>query len=295
MIGSYVDAARQWGSQQKAAAALGVPRTTFRRKYNAERGAPVCAAVQKRKEAHRETALFLYDVHLPYESAENIEIALDYAQTRHKPTHIVLGGDIVDFQKISRFVSPSDAMDLVDEIAYAVDWLEKLTQRFKGCRFTYIQGNHEDRLQRFINTRSPELDGLKGLSVKEQLELDRLGISFVDNMKLKRETGQFFTIGKLPVLHGHELGICPNVNPAKRYFDKAHENLIVGHVHKVNDHYDNTIRNDVKGAFVCGCLCDMYPSYRPQNGWIAGFALAHFDADGMFSVKLKKIIQGKVL
>ena len=36
MVGSYSEAARQYGSQQKAAAALGIPRTTFRRKYHAE-------------------------------------------------------------------------------------------------------------------------------------------------------------------------------------------------------------------------------------------------------------------
>jgi len=243
----------------------------------------------------RDTVLFLYDIHLPYENADNIEMALSYAESRHYPTHIVLGGDCVDFQKVSRFVSPSDAMELSDEIAYAVKWLEKLRARFTGCKITYLVGNHEERLQRFIRTRSPELDGLKGLNIKEQLELDRLNIHLVDNLKLKSETGQFFSIGKLTILHGHELGICPSINPARQYFLRAMDNMICGHVHKVNDHYDNTLRDETKGAFVCGCLCDMHPSYKPQNGWVAGFGLCSWDEDGMFSMKLKKIINGRVL
>jgi hypothetical protein len=103
-----------------------------------------------------------------------------------------------------------------------------------------------------------------------------------------------YSIGKLHVLHGHELGICPAVDCARKYFFKALENIIVGHVHKRDEHTEPTL-NDIKGAWVCGHLQDEHPAYRPFNKWVAGFALAHFDADGLFSVKLKKIIEKRVL
>jgi hypothetical protein len=316
---SIAEAVRFHGGVNKAARALGVPESTFKRhiKQIATEGKPKLRVNKMANDpvltggydANRiqfatcgqngaqpcETAVILCDIHLPYESQEHVEVALDYAFTHHNPRHIILDGDLVDFMKISRFVSPSDAMPLVAEISYAVEWLEKLRKRFPRHKITYIQGNHEERLQRFIWTRSPELDGLKGLNVKDQLELERLNIHFVDNMKLKRESGKFYSIGKLTILHGHELGICPNINPARQYFLKALDNVFCGHVHKVNDHYDTTVRDETKGAFVCGCLCDMHPAYKPQNGWVAGFALAHFEADGMFSVEPKKIIRGRVL
>jgi hypothetical protein len=240
--------------------------------------------------------LFLYDVHLPNESEANIALALDYAQSHHRISRVVLGGDLLDCAGISRFKkNPHSTMPLHEELEYAVNWLEGLRERFGDIPIDLIKGNHEDRLQSYLWTQAAEISKLKGLTLQEQLELDRLDIQWVDNLKRVQDGLGVYQIGKLNVLHGHEMGICPSINPARQFFLRGLDNLICGHVHKVDSHFANTIGGKTLGAWVCGPLCDMHPEYRPLNPWTAGFALVHFDADGLFSVKLKTIIEGRVL
>lgn len=245
---------------------------------------------------HRKTVLFLYDIHLPNESEENIAIALDYAQTRHEISQVVLGGDFLDCAGISRWKrDPHATMPLHEEIERAVGWLAALRSRFPDQRITLLKGNHEDRLQTYLWTQAAEISKLKGLKLQDQLELERFGIEWVDNLGRVASGGEVYRIGKLHILHGHELSICPRINPARQFFLRAFDNIICGHVHKVDEHFDRTIGGKTLGSWVCGPLCDMHPDYRPINPWVAGFALAHFDADGLFSVKMKKIIEGRVL
>jgi hypothetical protein len=244
----------------------------------------------------RKTVLFLYDVHLPNESAENIALALDYTQARHEVDTVVIGGDLLDATSISRFKKdPYETMPLHDEIAYAVNWLDALRKRFAKSHIVLLAGNHEARLQAYLWTQAAEISKLKGLKIPDQLELDRFNIEWVDNLDRVQRGGNIFSIGKLNILHGNELGICPNINPARQYFLRALDNMICGHVHKVDDHVANTVAGKQLGAWVCGHLQNEHPAYRPLNPWCAGFAVAHFDADGLFSVKLKKIIEGRVL
>lgn len=243
----------------------------------------------------RKTVLFLYDIHLPNHSEENIGIALDYAQSRHTIDTVVIGGDFLDCAGISRWKKdPYGTMPLHEEIARGVAWLETLRKRFSKANVVYVKGNHEDRLQSYLWNQAAEISKLKGLKLQDQLELDRIGIEWVDNLE-RIERGQgAYSIGKLNILHGHELGICPAVDCARKYFFKALENIIVGHVHKRDEHTEPTL-NDTKGAWVVGHLQDEHPAYRPFNKWVAGFALGSFDSDGLFSIKNKKIIEGRVL
>lgn len=244
----------------------------------------------------RDTVLFLYDIHLPNESEENIELALDYAQSRHGVSTVVLGGDLLDCAGVSRWKKdPYQTMPLHEELAYALNFLERLRARFAGLEITLVKGNHEDRLQSYLWSQAAEISKLKGLTLQEQLDLDRLAIRWVDNLDRVKNGQRVYSIGKPHVLHGHELGICPNINPARQYFLRAMDNTICGHVHKVDEHFATTIAGKTMGSWVCGPLCDMHPDYRPINPWVAGFALAHFDDDGLFSVKLKKIIEGRIL
>lgn len=244
----------------------------------------------------RKTVLFLYDIHLPNHSEENIALALDYAQSRHDIDTVVLGGDFLDCAGISRWKKdPYGTMPLHEEIARGVAWLEELRARFKKSELVLLKGNHEDRLQSYLWDQAAEISKLKGLKLQDQLELDRLNIRWVDNLERVQRGEGVYIIGKLNILHGHEMGICPNINPARQYFLRAMDNVICGHVHKVDDHFARTVTGQTLGAWVCGPLCDMTPAYRPINPWCAGFALAHFDDDGLFSVKLKKVIEGRVL
>lgn len=247
------------------------------------------------KARKRKTVLFLYDIHLPNHSEENIGIALDYAQSRHEIDTVVLGGDFLDCAGISKFNNdPNECVPLVEEIARGVEFLDMLRKRFPAASIRLVKGNHEQRLQRFLWEKAVELNGLKGLAIQDQLELERFNVEWIDNLQRIRDGLGAYKIGKLFVLHGHELGICPSVDCARKYFFKALENIIVGHVHRDDKHTETTL-DGTKGAWVVGHLQDEHPAYRAFNKWVAGFAIASFDDDGLFSVKNKTIIQGRVL
>ena len=42
-------------------------------------------------------------------------------------------------------------------------------------------------------------------------------------------------------------------------------------------------------------LANMCPAYRPQNDWVAGFAVVELDADGYYRVDNRKIIDGRIV
>lgn len=243
----------------------------------------------------KDATLFLYDLHIPYHNQKNINLALNYAKANYNIDHIILGGDIVDCESISKFSRSGNVVDLRDEFDDAVSFLSHLRNQFPDAIIYYIKGNHEDRLEKFLWNKAPELANLRGLTIQEQLLFDKFKIQWVDNIRLKSETGKFFTMGKLNILHGHELGICPVVNPAMRFLQKAMDNLIVGHIHSADEKYLNTLNGSTIGCQCIGTLADLNPLYRPQNGWIAGFAIGVFDDEGFYSIKNKKIIGDKII
>ncbi len=241
------------------------------------------------------TALMLYDIHFPHEDWEHIEIAIDHALTNFKIDILVLGGDAADLHRVSRWKKdPYEGMPFHEEVAYTANGLERIANRFPKAEKFYIKGNHEACLEDYLWKQAPEISRLKKLTVQEQLELESSGYQWVDNLKIKEETGRFFKIGRLNILHGHELGICPNISPARAYFIRSFDNVMVGHVHNVDNFYARTLSGKTLGSFVVGPCCDLNPNYRPQNDWVAGFAVTEFDANGYFKVNNYKIINGRV-
>jgi hypothetical protein len=251
-------------------------------------------ALEARTERKNAT-LFLYDLHIPHNNQKNINMAIAYAKANYKIERIILGGDIVDCESISKFSRSGTVIDLRDEFDAGISFLATLRNEFKDAIIYYVKGNHEDRLVKYLWNKASELASLRGLTLQEQLQLDRFKVQWIDNIELKSTTGKFFRIGKLNILHGHELGICPIVNPAMRFLTKSMDNLIVGHIHSTDEKYLNTLDGKTIGCHCVGTLADLNPLYRPQNGWIAGFAIGVFDEEGFYSIKNKKILDGKIL
>ena len=96
-------------------------------------------------------------------------------------SHIIIGGDAADCESISRFARGPDTIPLNEEFEMVVGGLGWLRDQFPKAGFVYIQGNHEKRLQAYLWNKATEIAALNGLTIPEQLELDRLQIRWVDN------------------------------------------------------------------------------------------------------------------
>lgn len=239
----------------------------------------------------------LYDLHFPHEDKEAIEIALNYVEDEiGSPEYLIIGGDAVDCESISKFGSdPFDTLPIHEELEYARDAIRNIVARVDANSNYFIAGNHEMRLQKYLQTRAPEIARLKGLTIADQLGLAEMGVEWVDNIERKSSGKGYFKIGKLFIGHGHEFNLCPLVSPARRYFMKTFSNCIQGHIHRADEHFERDLSGDVLGSWTVGCLCNLTPTYRPINSWTQGFAVIKWYEDGTFSVDLKKIIGGRVL
>jgi hypothetical protein len=285
------------GNVSEAARRAGMSRATWRCKFGGLRG----VAPAKKPDAAPSgdvsgVGVVICDMHMPHEDREVLDVISNYVARKYRALdYLIYNGDGCDLHMISRWAKDPHGMPLHEEIAYARNSLEEFNSRFTVLKDTYyIEGNHEERMQAYLHSRAPEIAKLRGLTVPEQLGLDELGIKYINNKKLKHETKRYFSIGKLHILHGHEQGICPTVAPARRYLAISGANIMVGHVHRIDQDHFRSIENKSIAAWCVGAACNLYPDYRPQNSWKSGFAVVEWDSDGTFSVQNHEIIEGVV-
>lgn len=105
--------------------------------------------------------LVIPDTHAPFHSEKAWQVALA-AAGELKPHVIVVIGDFVDCYSISRYPkSAARKTSLKAELDVARPMLRELAKL--APRHIYCEGNHEWRLERFVNERAPELFGLIGI------------------------------------------------------------------------------------------------------------------------------------
>jgi len=127
--------------------------------------------------------LVLNDVHAPFHDSKLITIegrglVLDVAKDINVD-EIIINGDLLDFYSINSHGAkhPDIQQKLEDELIWGREFIEHLRNRF-NCKITFIFGNHEWRLDRFILNNAPMVWGL--LSLKNFMELERFEIDYLE-------------------------------------------------------------------------------------------------------------------
>lgn len=233
------------------------------------------------------TEICLADFHIPYHQPDVVAAVLKYAKDLN-PDYVVYLGDLLDFYQISRWVRNPEAVSIDGELYAGRQFLYESKDAFGDATHYFIEGNHEKRLQDFLFSKSPELSSLRALQLgsPDMLDLDRLDIEYVQTHDWMSTYEEPFRIGKLYHLHGHELiRNSAAIYIARNTLMKTLDNVIIGHHHTVQDHYEHGIgKEKLIGAWSVGCLCDLHPDYMPINRWINGFAEIHYSDDGRFRV-----------
>jgi predicted phosphodiesterase len=231
----------------------------------------------------------LSDVHIPYHSEMAVMAAVSHLK-KARIEALLLNGDVCDFYSISRHMKDPKQRDFSDELSACREFLGWLRQQFKGIPIVFKLGNHEERFQHFIWQHAPELSREKHMSLQAWLHIRDHGIEMVED---KRPV----MLGKLPVLHGHELpnGVAAPVNPARGAFMRTLHTVLVGHSHRTSTHTESNMWHEETACFSTGCLCDMTPEYARINRWNHGFAMATVEGDGEFGIENYRISSdGKV-
>ena len=99
---------------------------------------------------------------------------------REQPDWLILNGDFQDFWEISSFdLAPRGGKRFLREVEIGKKILCEFRRILPRARITWIEGNHEFRLRKYLIRKARELYGLKAVSMPELFELKKLRIEYV--------------------------------------------------------------------------------------------------------------------
>lgn len=231
-------------------------------------------------------ALILSDIHFPYHDRGALLVAMKHGRER-KANTVILNGDTMDFYSVSFWEKDPRKRNFAEELKTGREFIQALRECFPRARIVFKLGNHEERLERYMRVKAPELLGIEAMEISALIGLD--GIETVSEKRPIR-------LGQLNVLHGHEyrFAISNPVNPARGLFLRAKAHALCGHFHQSSYHADKNVEQKNVACWSTGCLCDMHPEYAPFNNWGHGFAFVEVARDGKFEVRNHFIAGGKV-
>jgi predicted phosphodiesterase len=181
---------------------------------------------------------------VPYHDKECLDLILKFGKNLH-PDKLFILGDFIDMYSISKFDrNPARVTNLQTEFVMGKDTLQRLVSEIKPAQVIFTEGNHEDRLRKFI-WNNPVLDGC--IDIKEKLGINELGIEYFEYGK------NYVYKDKLIYTHGNKINKF-SAYTAKNMLDDLGMSVISGHTHKLGTHY----RTDYSGAKIAvenGCLC----------------------------------------
>lgn len=230
----------------------------------------------------------LSDIHVPYHDEVAVRAAVDHLGEAGVAA-ILLNGDTCDFYSISRWQKDPTKRDFKGELTACREFVAWLREQFPEIPIVLKAGNHEERWTHYIWQHAPELSDDRLMSLVSWLHLEQHDVQYVDDQRP-------VMVGKLPVLHGHELpkGLAAPVNVARGAFLRTLSTVLVGHSHRSSGHAESDMWHNEIFTWSTGCLCDMTPEYARINRWNHGAAIVTVEAGGEFSVENFRISKGKV-
>jgi predicted phosphodiesterase len=219
------------------------------------------------------------DVHIPYHHEKALEAAIEYHKKQSIDT-LIINGDFADFYRISRWQQDPRKRRFSEERKLIIDGLDWVRDCFPKARIIWKDGNHEERFAHFIWNKAPELYDLPGCQLPDLLEFERNRVEYITDQRP-------IMVGKLPLLHGHEMGrsgISSPVNPSRGVFLRTMHTVMVGHGHRTSTHVEKDMFDREVAVWSTGCLCADNPEYQRIGKSNKGFAFVEVATDGTFNV-----------
>ena len=232
--------------------------------------------------------LLFADSHFPYHDIIAINAMLGHAVKRPKINFILIDGDGLDFYQLSKFIKDPSKRSVNNEIWQWVEFLESLKKYFPNAKIYWKFGNHEERLEKYLFVKAPELIDMKEYRLGEIIKIR--GITDIEIIEK-----QIIYAGRLPIVHGTEFQgrVTSAVNPARGFFLKSLSSVLGADKHITSSHSETDINGKLLSTFSIGCLCGLHTEYARLNKWNHGFAYLTIDKQE-FSIENMKIYNGNV-
>jgi predicted phosphodiesterase len=236
--------------------------------------------------------LIIPDVHRPYHDKRAWSLLLRVGMA-FKPDKIVTLGDFADFYCVSSHdKDPNRVNGLEAEVADVNVALDELDQ-LKAKEKIFITGNHENRLERYLMTKAPELFNMMG--IKELFQLKKRNWKYVPYKN-------HIKIGKLHITH--------DTGKAGKYahyqsMDDFQDNTVIGHTHRLG----YTVVGNAKGVPHVGAMfgwlgdveqVEYMHRIKALRDWALGFGIGYEEPNGNMHlqpvpmVDYKVVVEGKL-
>lgn len=229
------------------------------------------------------------DTHTPWHSKWMHKGYLDFLKYL-RPDGFIINGDFIDMYSVSRHIT--GILDLEDNVSKGLiklkdefDGANKVLDDYdkvlpKNCEKFYNEGNHENRLTRWLNEGfNGVLEGL--ISVQSCLNLEKRG--YETNFGYPNA---YLELGKLIVTHG----AWTPLHTAAKHLNEYRQSVLFSHTHTSQLFYAGGLGTK-QAAFGIGCMCDMNSQAmgyaKKTSRWVNGFGVVHVDTQtGHFWVEI---------
>ena len=197
---------------------------------------------------------------------------------RKQPDWLILNGDFQDFWEISNFDrTPRGDKEFIEEIRIGKQILKSFRRILPRARITWIEGNHEFRLRKYLLKNAKELYGLPSLAVPDLFDLRDLNIEYVPCHPLASTfTDNFVRVGSLYVGHWDTV-TKQGGYAAKSLVEEKGVSLLQGHTHRFGAHARTTVDGRVLLGIENFSMCARNASYVAYPNWQLGFSVIYLE------------------
>lgn len=167
--------------------------------------------------------VFVPDIQFPLHNPRQVNSLAGFIRaTRSDISSVLQVGDLADFTSFGRWVRNRRG-EYDPNIRQNVDGVKKLLEKLQVD--VWKRGNHDERLDKYVEENAPALAGFPGLSIEEAFCLDELGVQY--------ERGIYEFAPNWVVAHGDEgpiSGIAGQT--ALKLATRIGKSVVCGHTHR---------------------------------------------------------------
>jgi hypothetical protein len=228
------------------------------------------------------------DIHFPHQHQAGWESFVQWCAD-WRPAHVVVNGDALDFESLSRFQKTPDNVSAIAEIRVFVRELHRLVGLVGLVEVQ--EGNHDERWGHIVAAHAVHLGGAIGLTLEEQCRFQGL------DRRVKWTREDVLTlgtrVGPFRVRHGHKQsrGFGPKHIAAGRLDKTLGDSEIVGHHHRAQLY--------CRAAFGKQAVAIANPSmtaphnYAPGADWQTGFTVVECFGDDATAYPVVMTLDGR--
>lgn len=222
-----------------------------------------------------ERLLICPDVHVPYHDKRAWALMLKVA-AKFDPDTLVTMGDFADFYCVSSHSKDPRRVNKlgweIKQCNVALDQLDAIPRKVrKKRRRVFVAGNHEDRLERYLMDKAPEL--FDAVEIPKLFLLGERGWEYVPYK-------ESIKIGK--VNFTHDTGKA-GANAHVEALNDFQDNVAIGHTHRIG----YAVKGNAKGVAHVGAMfgwlgdekkANYMHQIKARRDWAKGFGVGYIDS-----------------